>query len=129
MDPTVIFSRTDVYDIGVSSDSACGVPISAEMPQRGVGVNSGGKLGVSSNSWDQWAHVKSPTMTYPSVDEGSAWRAGTSEAGLDRLSTRQPAATNFMGITRLGAQSRGRHADGQERVRDPRAATTNLNNF
>ena len=68
-------------------------------------------------------------MTYTSADEGSAWRAGTSEAGLDRLSTRQPSATNLMEIARLGAPSRGGHADGQVHVRGPRAATTTLNNF
>jgi len=34
-----------------------------------------------------------------------------------------------MEIARLGAPSRGGHADGQVHVRGPRAATTTLNNF
>jgi len=34
-----------------------------------------------------------------------------------------------MEITCLGTPSRGGHADGQVRVRGPRAATTTLNNF
>jgi len=52
-----------------------------------------------------WTHVKSPTMTYPMADEGSAWWAGTSEAGRDRLSIRHPAATNLVEIAHLDAPS------------------------
>jgi len=56
-------------------------------------------------------------MTYPSADEGSTWRAGTSESGLDRLSTRQPAVTNLMEIARLGAPSPRECVDDQVRLR------------
>jgi len=65
-------------------------------------------------------------MTNLSADEGSAWHF---RGWSSQINNRQCAVNQPLEITRLGAPSHSRHADGQVCVHCHCATTTTLNNF